>query len=110
CSRSTGRRPAGIVVRPAGTYVVNQGAAKIQQFTSLGSPITEWGTYGSGDGEFRFPYGIAANSDGNLYVTDRDNYRVQKFSSTGSYHDAWGAPGTSGAPVRSPRGTGPRPA
>src|SRR2546426_6818353 len=103
-SWNTGPAPSGIVVRPSGTYVVNQGGQKIQQFTSLGMLITEWGTYGTGDGEFRFPYGIAADQDGNLYVTDRENYRIQKFSSAGTYLAQWGSQGTGDGQFLEPRG------
>lgn len=103
-SWTTSPTPSGIVVRPSGVYVVCQGAAKIQQFTSQGTLIAEWGTYGTGDGQFRFPYGIAADSNGNLYVTDRDNWRIQKFSSTGTYLAQWGSEGTGDGQFRGPLG------
>ena len=38
------------------------------------------GRMGSGDGQFRFPQGIAVDASGNVYVTDIFNYRVQKFN------------------------------
>jgi hypothetical protein len=42
--------------------------------------VTTWGTSGSGEGEFDFPWGIAVDAQGNVYVVDRFINRVQKFS------------------------------
>lgn len=45
--------------------------------------VTKWGSYGTGDGQFNLPNGIAVNSSDNVYVADRDNHRVQKFKKIG---------------------------
>jgi len=42
--------------------------------------LAKWGSYGSGDGQFNHPSGVAVDGSGNVYVTDWDNNRVQKFS------------------------------
>ena len=55
---------------------------------------TQWGTYGTGDGEFSWPEGIAVASDGNVYVADKNNYRIQKFTSEGRFVSKWGTEGT----------------
>lgn len=52
-----------------------------------------WGALGSGNGQFRNPWGIDTDANGNVYVTDTDNHRVQIFSQNGSYSNKWGAPG-----------------
>ena len=52
-----------------------------------------WGKFGTGDGEFDRPRGIAVDSDGNVYVADSGNNRIQKFSSTGVFLDKWGERG-----------------
>jgi sugar lactone lactonase YvrE len=54
------------------------------------SYITQWGTKGTGNGQFEFPNGIAVDSSGNVYVTDYGINRVQKFDSTGVYITKWG--------------------
>ena len=41
--------------------------------------IRDIGTSGTGDGQFRFPNGVAL-ADGKIYVTDRENGRVQIWS------------------------------
>jgi sugar lactone lactonase YvrE len=63
---------------------------RVQKFTSSGTYVTQWGSYGDGDGQFIFPYGIAVDSNENVYVTEEgyrlgNNDRVQKFTSTGTY-------------------------
>jgi tripartite motif-containing protein 71 len=52
----------------------------------------EWGKYGSGDGEFNFPWGIAVAPGGNVYVTEHFGRRVQRFTATGSFLGKWTTP------------------
>ena len=47
--------------------------------------LFEIGSEGSGKGEFRLPWGVAADESGTVYVADRDNNRIQKFDSRGRY-------------------------
>lgn len=44
-----------------------------------------FGSYGSGTGQFRFPWDLTIDRDGNIYVADHNNNRLQKFDSSGSY-------------------------
>jgi DNA-binding beta-propeller fold protein YncE len=39
----------------------------------------QWGSSGSGGGQFYGPTGVAVDQDGNVYVADSDNNRIQKF-------------------------------
>jgi len=61
-------------------YVADWRNSRIQKFTSEGVFVTKWGTYGPGDGQFYYPYGIAAAAKGSVYVSDSGNRRIQKFS------------------------------
>lgn len=38
-----------------------------------------WGTVGTGDGQFQFPFGMAFNAT-EVYVADRFNHRIQVFA------------------------------
>jgi DNA-binding beta-propeller fold protein YncE len=68
---------------------------RIQKFDSNGNFLTEWGTTGSGDGQFINPgLGIAADSADNIYVADWGNNRVQKFDSNGNFLTKWGTTGS----------------
>jgi tripartite motif-containing protein 71 len=55
--------------------------------------IKQWGSEGSGNGQFEGPYGIAVDSSGNVYVGDSNN-RIQKFDSNGKFITKWGSWGT----------------
>jgi len=59
---------------------VDYGNHRIQKFDSDGNFLAKWGSYGSEDGQFIYPFGIAFDSEGNFYVTERGNHRVQKFA------------------------------
>ena len=43
--------------------------------------VTMWGTYGSGNGQFNTPCGVAAGPGGLVYVADEFNNRIQAFGS-----------------------------
>jgi len=51
---------------------------------------------GSGDGQFQFPNGVAADGSGNVFVTDGFNARIQKFDNNGTFLTKWGCPGSEG--------------
>jgi tripartite motif-containing protein 71 len=58
-------------------YVTNY--IGVVKFDSTGNLVTQWGSYGSGNGQFNGSNGIAVNSIGNVYVTDGGNNRIQLF-------------------------------
>ena len=60
-------------------YVADFGNNRIQKFTGSGTFVTKWGSYGSADGQFNAPHGVAVDGSGNVYVADTYNYRIQKF-------------------------------
>ncbi len=56
--------------------------------------VSQWGSYGTGDGEFDYPLGAAVDSSGYIYVIDNENARIQKFTSDGTYVTQWGSYGS----------------
>jgi DNA-binding beta-propeller fold protein YncE len=63
---------------------------------SAGTPMLAYldafGSAGTGNGQFDFPYGVAVNGS-KVYVTDYQNNRVERFNGTGTFKSAWGATG-----------------
>jgi DNA-binding beta-propeller fold protein YncE len=55
--------------------------------------LSQWGSLGSGDGQFREPAGVATDAAGDVYVADGANARIQKFTGTGAYLSQWGSLG-----------------
>ncbi len=58
------------------------------------SYVSQWGTIGSGDGQFHGPFAVAVDPEGNVYVVDRENDRVQRFTEDGTYLTQWGTGGS----------------
>ena len=75
-------------------YVVDTNNYRIQKFDSSGNYQTQWGTQGTGNGEFRFPYDIAIDSQNNVYICEAEYANVvQKFDETGKFLNRWGKKG-----------------
>jgi sugar lactone lactonase YvrE len=83
-------------------YVVDD--VFIKKFDSDGNLITQWGGYGSGNGQFYYPNSLAVGADGSVYVLDGWNYRVQKFDGSGNFVAKWGSYGNGNGQFSSPGG------
>jgi len=84
--------PSGVTIDSAGTiYVGDSGNNTIRKITAAGVVTTLAGTPGSGgsiDGtgaaaRFRYPWGVAVDSAGNIYVADYSNHTVRKVTAAG---------------------------
>ncbi|MGD0280779.1 MAG: 6-bladed beta-propeller [Dissulfurispiraceae bacterium] len=81
-------------------FCINPGIA----FADTYQYVTQWGGYGTGNGQFYYPAGIAADNSGNIYVADMYNYRIQSFNSSGTYISQWGGYGTGNGQFYYPSG------
>jgi tripartite motif-containing protein 71 len=50
---------------------------------------SQFGTTGTGNGQFNNPYGLTIDASNYLYIVDSNNMRVQKFTSSGLYQAQW---------------------
>lgn len=112
--------PRGIAVDQAdgSVYVVDMGNHRIQKFDTstnvLPQLLTKWG--GSSEpghasspqaqeaGQLRSPWGIAVDSQGDVYVSDTGNHRVQKFDREGNFITQWGGFGNGDGQFNFPYG------
>jgi len=80
-----------IAFAPGGRIFISDGYAnaRILEYSAEGKRVREWGTPGTGPGQFRLPHGIAIDADGILYVADRENGRIQRFSLDGRWIGEW---------------------
>ena len=63
--------------------------ARILEYTAEGTKVREWGTPGTGPGQFVLPHSIQIDPAGVVYVADRENGRVQRFDQTGKFLGEW---------------------
>jgi streptogramin lyase len=63
--------------------------ARILEYTAAGKKVREWGTPGTGPGQFRLPHSIQIDENDILYVADRENGRIERFDTQGKYLGEW---------------------
>lgn len=71
-------------------YVADTGNCRIVKLAPDGAFVTQWGSRGTGDGQFEYPGGVEVGLDGHVYVRDSVNARIQKFTADGEYVTQWG--------------------
>jgi hypothetical protein len=76
-----------IAFAPKGRIFISDGYAnaRILEYTAYGKKLREWGSAGSGPGQFHLPHSIVADENNILYVADRENGRIEKFDLDGKF-------------------------
>ena len=105
---SSYKNPFDVAVTEEGNLAVAEwGYQTVSLYSVTGQRIHLFGTantYGSGDGQFHYPSGVAIRGD-LMYVLEINNYRVQKFSvSKRSFISKFGSSGKGKGQFSSPRG------
>ena len=90
-SRNTFNLPTDVGFAPNGDLYVSDGYgnARVVKYTADGQYLLEWGSRGTGPGEFGLPHNLVVDAAGRVYVTDRDNQRVQVFAPDGKFLTEW---------------------
>jgi gliding motility-associated-like protein len=81
------KNPAGITIDAVGDLYIADTHNQVIRKTSGGQVTTIAGTYGEGDAkdglaenaEFRFPSGVFADLEQNVYISDKLNFTVRKY-------------------------------
>ena len=62
---------------------------RVIEFDGVGRQVREWGTRGTGPGQFVVVHSVAVGPRGLVYVADRENGRLQRFDRDGRYLGLW---------------------
>lgn len=93
----------GLAVKPRAAELHSLPAAVcLQKFTRQGVFLAQWGSLGSGDGQFNYPKGLSVDRYGAIFVADTDNHRVVKLGPNGQQLAVWGTRGQADGQFSSP--------
>jgi len=74
-----------------------------RDYNAVGThPVLQFGSKGSGDGQFSFPYGVACNSRCDIVVVEIGNHRVQVFDKAGKFLFKFGSNGNGNGQFSNP--------
>ena len=91
--------PVGVAVnhRNRKVYICDTNNHRIQILNAdltFFSTTSSFGSCGSGDGQFTYPYDVALDSTGNVYVVDHKGHRIQVFAAEGRFLRKFGKKGS----------------
>jgi DNA-binding beta-propeller fold protein YncE len=84
-------RPEGYEIEPL-VHTISLGSGPYSTDSYIF--VLAWGSEGSGDYQFGYPRGIAADASGDIYVVDSWNDRIQKFAPDSTFIEKWGEEGS----------------
>ncbi len=76
---------------PDGDFLLGDGYqnGRIARYNAAGELVSEFGSVGSGPGQFDLIHGVAVDRDHRIYVGDRTNDRIQVFTEDGEFIEEW---------------------
>jgi sugar lactone lactonase YvrE len=90
------------------TSGTSEATAVVSAGSGSGGPplvyLSQFGSEGSGNGQFNHPADVAVDANGHLWVLDRGNDRVQEFNEAGEYLKQFGSAGSGNGQMSSPDG------
>ncbi len=75
-------------------YVCESGNRRVQVLNPDLTFHSSFGSKGSDNGQFKYPYGVAFDSRGNVYIADSWNHRIQVFTGDGQFLRKFGKRGS----------------
>lgn len=97
--------PVGLATDAVGNvWAVDSGNSRLKKYDSNGKFIAQFGTTGTGAGQFQNPLYIDVAPSGHLLVTEELTNRVQVFQPNGVYLRQFGSAGTGNGQFNEPRG------
>ena len=84
-------QPTDVGVAPDGDIYITDGYgnSRVMKFSRDGKFLAQWGSKGSGPGEFNLPHAVILDREGRVYVADRENNRIQVFTREGRFLAQW---------------------
>jgi hypothetical protein len=81
------RQPTDVAWDSKGNIYITDGYvnSRVAKYDRNGDWVKQWGTKGTGPGQFDTPHSIVIDRDDNVYVGDRGNRRVQIFDTDGNF-------------------------
>jgi DNA-binding beta-propeller fold protein YncE len=97
--------PAALTFSGGNLYVADYSNNRIDEFSTAGAYVSQFGSKGTATGEFEGPHDMATEAaSGDLYVVDKGNNRVQKFSAAGAFISTFGTDGSGNGQLEHPDG------
>jgi len=81
------RQPTDVAWDSKGDIFITDGYinSRVAKYDRNGDWVKQWGTKGTGPGQFNTPHSIVIDRNDNVYVGDRGNRRVQVFDTDGKF-------------------------
>jgi YD repeat-containing protein len=103
--------PTGIAINSSGElYIADEYNARVDEWLPPGTGgqrliySAQFGSSGSGKGQFNFPGGVAVDGQGNVWVSDYNNNRIEEFTGKGTFLNEYGSAGKGQVQFEGPTG------